>query len=292
MGFTPDQLPAIGFLRPGLIVAAGFNGYGGSYTTAAGHAAALMALTDTTPGWVPADVFSPNRFLDDEPPFMRNHESLWRIAASLCRQLRTVDEHAAEIQAFAGPQPVHDARTPARPRRSPAGQPTLTTARVADDIDRLRRLTTFGDFTSDELGELLGLTRRWDATHGALVCAEGDLDRSCFVVLSGSVQVSGYAGGRERQLAVLGPGSIFGQVSLIDGGARSATCWMRQPGALLELQEAPCARLLASRTPLALKLLSALNQGLIAALRGADRRLMKLDRPPVSQAQTEVLIPM
>src|SRR5262249_40986718 len=30
MAFTPDQLPVIGFLRPGIVIAAGYNGYGGS----------------------------------------------------------------------------------------------------------------------------------------------------------------------------------------------------------------------------------------------------------------------
>src|SRR5262249_43307648 len=34
MAFTPDELPCVGFLRPGIVVAAAFNGYGGSYTTA------------------------------------------------------------------------------------------------------------------------------------------------------------------------------------------------------------------------------------------------------------------
>ena len=53
MGFTPDQLPAIGFLTPTVIVAAGFNGYGGTYTTAAGQAAAGMATTGKAPDWVP-----------------------------------------------------------------------------------------------------------------------------------------------------------------------------------------------------------------------------------------------
>src|SRR5215471_21479707 len=67
MGFTPDQLPAIGFLRPGVIVAAGFNGYGGTYTTAAGQAAAIMSMTDQAPVWAPEDVFSPRRLLHDEP---------------------------------------------------------------------------------------------------------------------------------------------------------------------------------------------------------------------------------
>lgn len=49
MAFTPDALPAIGFVRPGVILAAGFNGYGGSYCTAAGQASAEMALTDESP---------------------------------------------------------------------------------------------------------------------------------------------------------------------------------------------------------------------------------------------------
>jgi glycine/D-amino acid oxidase-like deaminating enzyme len=83
MAFTPDQLPVIGFLRPGVIIAAGFNGYGGSYTTAAGQAAAHMALTGTTPDWVPEDVFSPRRLLVHHPLFMGEPDRLGRIAASL-----------------------------------------------------------------------------------------------------------------------------------------------------------------------------------------------------------------
>jgi hypothetical protein len=51
---------------------------------------------------------------------------------------------------------------------------------------------------------------------------------------------------------------------------------MRQAGVLLEMEQAPCAILFGSRSPTALKFLAAVNQGLIAALRGADRRLMRL----------------
>jgi glycine/D-amino acid oxidase-like deaminating enzyme len=61
MGFTPDQLPAVGLLRPGVVVAAGFNGYGGSYTTASGEAAAELALTGEAPPWLDAEVFAPGR---------------------------------------------------------------------------------------------------------------------------------------------------------------------------------------------------------------------------------------
>jgi glycine/D-amino acid oxidase-like deaminating enzyme len=63
MAFTPDQLPAIGELRPGLVVAAGFSGYGGSYTTAAGEAAARLALSGEAPSWLDAGVFAPARLV-------------------------------------------------------------------------------------------------------------------------------------------------------------------------------------------------------------------------------------
>ena len=92
MAFTPDGLPAVGFVRPGVILAAGFNGYGGSYTTAAGQASAEMALADECPNWTPQDVFSPRRFLSKQPLFLSSRDNLWRIAQALCKRLVVVNE--------------------------------------------------------------------------------------------------------------------------------------------------------------------------------------------------------
>ena len=46
---------------------------------------------------------------------------------------------------------------------------------------------------------------------------------------------------------------------------------------LAEIEPDACERLLDSRSAIALKLLAALNEGLVAALRSADRHLMRLD---------------
>ncbi|MBO0879998.1 MAG: FAD-dependent oxidoreductase, partial [Mycobacterium sp.] len=275
MGFTPDQLPAIGFLRPGLIVAAGFNGYGGSYTTAAGQAAAIMALTDGTPEWIPEDVFSPRRFLDAEPLFMRRHDSLWRIAASLSGQLRTVENQTAEILAYyPRAQPI-DAASMLPNTKHPQVRELRVTAPRPNDANRLRRFAGFRGFTSDELAALVGLMRRWEVAAGTLLFSEGSPGGSCFIVMSGTVDVSTSTSGQRRRLASLGPGSIFGQVSLIDGQPRSATCSVRQTGVLLEMDSEPCSWLFDTRSPVALKFLATLNEGLIRALRRADRRLMR-----------------
>jgi glycine/D-amino acid oxidase-like deaminating enzyme len=69
MAFTPDRMPVIGFLRrrgadpQGLVVAAGFNGYGGSYCVEAGYTAIEMLTTGKVLPEVPEDVFSPHRLL-------------------------------------------------------------------------------------------------------------------------------------------------------------------------------------------------------------------------------------
>jgi glycine/D-amino acid oxidase-like deaminating enzyme len=63
MGFLRRQ----GFAPDALIVAAGFNGYGGTYCVEAGRLASLMATTGETPPEIPEDMFSPHRFLTRRP---------------------------------------------------------------------------------------------------------------------------------------------------------------------------------------------------------------------------------
>jgi CRP-like cAMP-binding protein len=164
--------------------------------------------------------------------------------------------------------------------------PIQGSAITGTEAETLRELPTFRHFKSEELAELVGLMRRWDAPKSALLCAEGDPGGTCFVVVSGAVDVSASIGGRQRLLATLAPGSIFGQVSLINAAPRSATCSVRRDAVLMELERATCERLFGSRSSTALKFLAAMNQGLIAALRGADRRLMRLTNAHGPDAHT------
>jgi glycine/D-amino acid oxidase-like deaminating enzyme len=273
MGFTPDQLPAIGFLRPGLIVAAGFNGYGGTYTTAAGQAAAEMALDGRAPEWVPEDIFSPRRLLDNEPLFMNEHDSLWRIAASICRQLKTINRQISEALSYG-----HGRATPKVAIKSSATLATFKSS-CASSIapDQLKAFPVFADFSRAELAQLLALMRRWDIPQGTLLFHEGSLGGTCFIVVSGAVDVSIRVRGQQQLLAHLSPGSIFGQISLIEGEPRSATCTVSRTAVLVEIEAEPCEGLFDGRSKTALKFLAALNQGLILALRGADRQLLRLN---------------
>ena len=279
MAFTPDQLPAIGMLRPGVVVAAGYNGYGGSYTTAAGLAASEMALTGHPPEWLPADVFSPRRLTSAAPIFLSEKDGLWRIASSLCRQLKAVNRQISEVLTLRTDK-VASAVPGQRPPRvsqmmSAAGVAALET-RV--DPARLGALPAFEGFTPGELQSLASELHRIDLAAGTRLFVEGEAGGTCFVVVDGLVDVSVKVRGEPQLLAQLGPGSIFGQASLIEGEPRSTSCSIREDVVLAEIDRAACERLLEdTSSPVALKLLAALNHGLVEALRTADRQLMRLE---------------
>ncbi|HDN59949.1 MAG TPA: cyclic nucleotide-binding domain-containing protein [Candidatus Marinimicrobia bacterium] len=58
---------------------------------------------------------------------------------------------------------------------------------------------------------------------GEIICREGDPGESMFVIKSGRVEVYNTVDKRKITLAKLGPGEIFGEMSIIDGRPRSAT---------------------------------------------------------------------
>lgn len=271
-GYTPDELPVVGILRPGVVIAAGFNGYGGSYFCAAGQAAATIAHTGETPHWLPQDVLSPDRFLARAPLFLSHTDSLWRIGASLCAQLRAVNSQISEAIAFATKKPRAAPGASSESLLSTNGsRPGRTT-----DPQLVRSLPGFSRFSKAEAEELLGLMRRWDLPRGTSLFPEGSIGTSCFLVLSGAVNVTMQVRGEQQLLATLQAGSIFGQIAMIEGSPRTATCRIHKDAALLEIDRDSCQTLFATRSDTAVKFLAALNRGLISALRSADRQLMRL----------------
>jgi CRP-like cAMP-binding protein len=145
------------------------------------------------------------------------------------------------------------------------------------DASFLAAFPAFNAFTRAELEELLRSMTRWDVRAGTLLFSEGDAGHTCYVVVRGVVDVSVKVRGQAQLLAQLGPGAIFGQMSVIDGAPRSASCSIRRDAILAEIDAEACERLLDDGSALALKLLGALAQGLVAALRSADRQLMRID---------------
>ena len=68
-----------------------------------------------------------------------------------------------------------------------------------------------------------GVTSTWE--DGEIICNEASPSNSMFVTVEGSVQVlKRDSTGNLKELAVIPPPSMIGQMGLVDGSARSATC--------------------------------------------------------------------
>src|SRR2546423_11905996 len=58
---------------------------------------------------------------------------------------------------------------------------------------------------------------------GETIVKEGEQAVAFFIVANGRVEVVQSTGSKTQRLAELGPGDCFGEMALLDGGARSAT---------------------------------------------------------------------
>jgi len=77
--------------------------------------------------------------------------------------------------------------------------------------------------------------RRYGA--GAVIFEEGARGAACAFITGGTVhaEIDAGAGSPRRRINSMGAGEIFGEVALLDGGPRSATCVAGGDGAIIAL---------------------------------------------------------
>lgn len=168
---------------------------------------------------------------------------------------------------------------------------------VEDELGRLAALPLFAGFGEAGLRALGGSLRIWELDPGDALVVEGAEARSAFVVLRGAVEITRQPGERYVRLATLGPGRMLGELSLVDGGPRAATCRAVEPATVLEIDAAAVDALSDDGSTAAVRFVEAINRSLIAALHGVNaRRVTRATAPrdpirdPAGAAERERLI--
>jgi CRP/FNR family cyclic AMP-dependent transcriptional regulator len=93
----------------------------------------------------------------------------------------------------------------------------MTARQVLDKTD------LFGTLPPELLSQLRDRTTLERLHRGDVIFEKGDAATCLYIVFSGRVAIAAKAiDGRESVVAVLGPGALFGEMSLFDGGMRSA----------------------------------------------------------------------
>ncbi|HZR90945.1 MAG TPA: cyclic nucleotide-binding domain-containing protein [Gaiellaceae bacterium] len=86
-------------------------------------------------------------------------------------------------------------------------------------VETLRRVRLFADLDASEVAEIARLFKPRRFPAGETIIREGSGGAAFYVIESGEATVT--IGGEQR--ATLGPGDYFGEIALIDEGARIAT---------------------------------------------------------------------
>ena len=118
---------------------------------------------------------------------------------------------------------------------------------AADVVGVLRQTKLLGSLSDDELEYVVASSRLRRFRRGQVICTAGDPGDTLIVVVAGQVKVVvRSADGAELTLAVAGPGTALGEVSVADGGPRSADMETVGESQLLfiprDIVQAVCAR--------------------------------------------------
>lgn len=163
------------------------------------------------------------------------------------RRLKVQDEVSARIwyafkrENIAVPYPVRTLR-----KAGMGDAKALVSARAEEALQRWKLAEAF---YAEELRELSQWTGTRLYASGETVVKAGDPGQSLFVITEGTVDVLATENPK-RLIATLGPGDIFGEMSLLTGALRSATIQATSALEILEIQRAGMQNVLARRPDL------------------------------------------
>jgi CRP/FNR family transcriptional regulator, cyclic AMP receptor protein len=143
---------------------------------------------------------------------------------------------------------------------------------IPENVDLLERVPLFAELSEDELARIAAVAVPRSFPRGVRVFHEGDTSDACYIVRTGDLRVTReHSDGRAIALATLASGDIFGELAMLDRGARSASVETLTDSELLALPAGDMRRLLSAHPDIAVKLIVAL----VRRLRETNERVAR-----------------
>ncbi len=118
----------------------------------------------------------------------------------------------------------------------------------------------FTGMTEREIKRVILLSKIVPYADGKTLVREGASDRDMYLLLKGHAVVSQNHSGRAREIATLGPGSVFGEVSFVDAVSRSASVTAQGPVEVLAFNHQSLSASLGNHPRLAMQIHANLNR--------------------------------
>ena len=142
------------------------------------------------------------------------------------------------------------------------------------DAASLRACQLFQTLSSEQQGRVAAVAERRDLPGGTTIFTEGASGDEMYVVISGRVRISKRLPGvGEEALAILEPGSYFGEMAIIDDSPRSADALAHTTCTLAVLRREAIEQLMFTDKDLAYVLLWSFVRTLAARLREMNEKI-------------------
>lgn len=125
-------------------------------------------------------------------------------------------------------------------------------------VEMLKNVPLFRGLSQRQVEQIARLADEVEVAAGKRLASAGETGHELFVIVDGQATVST----KDRRTVTLSPGEFFGEMSLIDGGPRSATVDAATPMKLLVIGHREFWELLNEAPPLAGKIMRTLSERL------------------------------
>jgi CRP-like cAMP-binding protein len=153
-----------------------------------------------------------------------------------------------------------------------------------EGIDVFQKLPLFSALNYAETTRLAAIARTENRQGGTVLVAENALGEALYVIRSGRVRVFKGEGENAVLLGEMGPGELFGEMSLVDDLLTSASVVAAEPVELFVLPRKDFDVLLCADPALALKVYKSFSRALSDKLRQLHQKLVREDRLTIEGA--------
>ncbi|MCK6546024.1 mechanosensitive ion channel family protein [Myxococcota bacterium] len=160
-------------------------------------------------------------------------------------EVKTRIWYAARRAALEIPYPIHDVNVRTMPAADVGARPEQ-----AERLSLLGRVELFAPLHPSDRELLAERMHEQRFAAGEKLIVQGEAGASVFLVRSGAVDVHVEKGGVDRIVATVGPGELVGEMSLMTGAPRAATCTARADVVAYEIDQRAFRVLLEARPEL------------------------------------------
>jgi CRP-like cAMP-binding protein len=137
-------------------------------------------------------------------------------------------------------------------------------------------LPFFEGFDDFEIEELVAAAGVLELPRGAWLFAAGLPAEACFLVVRGAVEVFTRADGRDRRVAIAGPGELVGYMGVLRAAPHAANARVREAACLLEFPRANFLEIYEGASGASVSLQHAIQRSLLRALARTNTHLTRL----------------